>query len=290
VIRHPMPYGDLERQAVQRFSEPGDLDEASCTVEEREEYERHIAIGNVVFAGVDYAEIVARASAEADVILWDGGNNDFPLVAPDLHIVLVDPLRPGNEATHHPGEAVLRMADIILVAKVNTAADTDIERVTDNARRLNPSAPIVHGTSPVELDRPDAVRGKRVLVVEDGPTITHGGMAYGAGFVAARQAEVAEIVDPRSQAHERIAATYRRYPHIGAVLPALGYDQDQLDALEETINAVTADVVVIATPCNLADLIDIEKPVVRVRYEFAETGEPALGTYVENFLRERKLL
>ncbi len=290
VIRHPMPYGDLERQAVQRFSEPADLAEADCTVEEREEYERHISIGNTVFAGVDYAEIVTRAGAEADVILWDGGNNDFPLVAPDLHIVLVDPLRPGNEATHHPGEAVLRMADIILVGKVNTATAADVERVTENARRLNPSAPVVHGASPVELDRPEAVRGKRVLIVEDGPTITHGGMAYGAGFVAAREAGAAEILDPRSHAHERIAAVFRRYPHIGAVLPALGYDQEQLDALEATINAVDADLVVIATPCNLADLIDIDKPVARVRYEFAEAGEPALSAYVEDFLREQKLL
>jgi predicted GTPase len=290
IIRHPMPYGDLERQAVQRFAAPADLDAAECTVEEREEYERHIAIGNVVFAGVDYAEIVARAAAEADVILWDGGNNDFPFVAPDLHIVLVDPLRPGSETTHHPGEAVLRMADIILVAKVNSAPESNVERVTENARRLNPRAPIVCGASPVELDRPDAVRGKRVLVVEDGPTITHGGMAYGAGFVATQRADAAEIVDPRNEARADIAAAYRRYPHIGAVLPALGYDREQLDALEETINAVAADLVVIATPCNLADLIDIDKPVVRARYEFAEAGEPTLGAYVEDFLRERKLL
>lgn len=290
VIRHPMPYGDLERQAVQRFSAAADLDAARCTVEEREEYEPHIAIGNTVFAGVDYAEIVALAGREADIILWEGGNNDFPFVRPDLHIVLIDPLRPGNETTHHPGEAVLRMADIVVVAKVNSASDANVQRVTANARRVNPAATLLRGASPVRLDRPEAVRGKRALVVEDGPTITHGGMPYGAGFVAARQAQAAEIVDPRGAAGAAIAEIFRRYPHIAEVLPALGYSQSQLEALRETINAVSADVVVAATPCDLASLIDIDKPVVRARYEFEEAGEPGLGSQVEAFLRQRGLI
>jgi predicted GTPase len=288
VIRHPMPYGDLERQAVQRFSTRADLDAAECTIEEREEYEPHLALGNVVYAGIDYAEIIARAEAEADVILWDGGNNDFPFLRPALHIVLVDPLRPGNETTHHPGEAVLRMADIIVVAKVNSASDADIQQVTENARRINTTAPIVRGASPVVLDDPEAVRGKRVLVVEDGPTITHGSMPYGAGYVAATEAEAAEIVDPRSAAVGEIASIYAKYPHIGSVLPAVGYHPSQLLALRETINAAVADVVVSGTTCDLGALIEINKPVIRARYEFSEAGEPGLGSLIETFLKERK--
>lgn len=290
VIRHPMPYGDLERQAVQRFSSAGDLDDANCTIEEREEYEPHIAVGNMVYAGVDYAEIVARAESEADIILWDGGNNDFSFVRPDLHIVLVDPLRPDNETTHHPGEAVLRMADIILVAKVNSAADADIQQVTETAHRINPAAAIVRSASPVRLDGPEKVRGKRVLVVEDGPTVTHGDMPYGAGFVAASAAQAAEIIDPRRFAAAEIAQVYRKYPHIGTVLPAVGYHRTQLQALRETINVAGADVVVSATPCDLAALIDINKPVVRARYEFAEASKPGLGGLVKAFLKEKSLL
>jgi len=289
VIRHPMPYGDLERQALQRFASRDDLDRADCTVEEREEYEPHLALGNLVYAGVDYARIVARAAAEADVILWDGGNNDFPFVRPDLHIVLVDPLRPGHETSHHPGEAVLRMADVVLVAKANSASDADVQQVSETARQINPAASIVRGASLVQLDDPGRVRGRRVLVVEDGPTITHGGMPYGAGYVAATQAQAAEIVDPRSVAAERIAALYAQYPHIGAVLPAVGYHAAQLQALQQTINAAHADVVVSATPCDLAALIDINKPMVRARYEFAELGEPGLGSLVETFLERRGL-
>ena len=289
VIRHPMPYGDLERQAVQRFSTRADLDTAECTIEEREEYEPHLALGNVVYAGIDYAEIIARAEAEADVILWDGGNNDFPFLRPALHIVLVDPLRPGHETTHHPGEAVLRMADIIVVAKVNSASDADIQQVTENARRINVTAPIVRGASPVVLDDPEAVRGKRVLVVEDGPTITHGSMPYGAGYVAATEAEAAEIIDPRSAAVGEIASIYAKYPHIGSVLPAVGYHPSQLLALRETINAAVADVVVAGTTCDLEALIEINKPIIRARYEFAEAGEPGLGSLIETFLKERDL-
>ncbi len=290
IIRHPMPYGDLERQAAQRFASRPDLAAANCTIEEREEYEPHLALGNVVYAGIDYAEITRRAETEADVILWDGGNNDFPFLRPDLHIVLVDPLRPGNETTHHPGEAVLRMADIVIVAKVNSASDADIQHVTENARRINPDATIVRGASPVQLEDPEAVRGKRVLVVEDGPTITHGGMPYGAGYVAATEAGAAEIVDPRTSAVGAIAAVYKQYPHIGAVLPAVGYNPSQLQALGETINAATADVVVAATTCKLEALIDINKPVVCARYEFAEAGEPGLGSLVEAFLKKQRLV
>ena len=289
IIRHPMPYGNLELQAMQCFTSTADLDREACTVEEREEYEPHLLLGNVVYAGVDYAEIVARAESEVDIILWDGGNNDFSFIHPDLHIVMVDPLRPGHETTHHPGEAVLRMADIILISKVNSASDADIQQVTDSARQINPTASLVRGASPVQLDDPEAVRGKRVLVVEDGPTITHGGMPYGAGYVAATVAQAAEIIDPRSYAVGEIADVYTNYPHIGAVLPAVGYHPSQLQALRETINATDVDVVVAATPCDIAALIEIDKPVIRARYEFAEAGEPSLTSLVEEFLQKNKL-
>ncbi len=289
VIRHPMPYGELERQAVQRFASVADLDDAQCTIEEREEYEPHLALGNVVYAGVDYAAIVARAEAEADVILWDGGNNDFPFIRPDLHIVLVDALRPGGETTHHPGEAVLRMADIVVVAKSNSASKANIQQVIENARRINPRARIVRGASPVQLDDPAMVAGKRALVVEDGPTVTHGGMPYGAGYLAATQAQAAAIIDPRTAAVDEIAAVYAQYPHIGTVLPAVGYHRSQLESLRDTINAVASDVVVAATPCDLGALIDINKPVVRARYEYAEVEEPGLGALVEAFLKAQGL-
>lgn len=290
VIRHPMPYGDLERQTVQRFESKADLDSAECTIEEREEYEPHLALGNIVYAGVDYAEIVARAETEADIILWDGGNNDFSFIHPDLHIVMVDPLRPGHETTHHPGEAVLRMADVVLVGKVNSASDANIQCVTENAQRINPGAPIVRGASPVQLDNPEAVRGKRVLVVEDGPTITHGGMPYGAGYVATTAAQAEEIIDPRRYAVDEINAIYIKYPHISSVLPAVGYHPSELQALRDTINAADADIVVSATPCDLEALIDIDKPVVRARYEFAEVGEPGLGKVVKDFLKKINLM
>lgn len=289
VIRHPMAYGDLEAQVVQRFASSADLDAAHCSLEEREEHEPHLAIGNVVYAGVDYARIVAAAEAESDLILWDGGNNDFPFIRPDLHIVLVDPLRPGHETTHHPGEAVLRMADIVVVAKVNSASDVAVQQVSEAARRINPKAVIVRGASPVLLDNPEPVCGKRVLVVEDGPTITHGGMPYGAGYVAATQARAAEIVDPRHAALGEIAALYVQYPHIGLVLPAVGYSRSQLEALRRTINSADADIVVAATPCDLGAVIQINKPVVRVRYEFAEVGEPHLSELVEAFLVQQGL-
>jgi predicted GTPase len=284
ILRHPMPYGVLERQAVQRFATLADLAAADCTVEEREEYEPHIAAGNIVFAGVDYARIAAAASAEADIILWDGGNNDLPFLRPDLMIVLVDPLRPGHEATHHPGEAALRMADVIVVAKTNSASSTDIASTIKGAQRINPVAQLVRGASLVTLDDVSAVTGKRVLVIEDGPTLTHGGMAYGAGYVAASDAGVTTFVDPRESAVGEIADVYERYPHIGPVLPAVGYSTAQLQALEATIAASDAEVVIVATPCDLAALIDIRKPVVRARYDYAETGEPSLHAVVSAFL------
>ncbi|MBW2280357.1 MAG: GTPase [Deltaproteobacteria bacterium] len=284
VLRHPMPYGDLERQAVQRFATRADLDAAECTIEEREEYEPHLALGTVVYAGVDYAAILRRAEAEADVLLWDGGNNDFPFLRPDLHIVLVDPLRPGHETTYHPGEAVLRMADVVLVAKVDAADPADVQRVTEAARAANPTAVVVQGASPVRLDDPDAVRGRRVLVVDDGPSITHGGMPYGAGWVAATRAPAASLVDPREFAVPEIAAVYEAYPHIGHVLPAVGYGAEQLEALRQTIDRSDADVVVSGTPMDLAGLVPLRLPVVRARYSFEEVGEPKLSRCVDEFL------
>ena len=289
VIRHPMPYGDLEKQIVQRFSTKADLDIAECTIEEREEYEPHIDIGNVVYAGVDYGVIVEKAEQEADIILWDGGNNDFPFIKPDLHLVLVDPLRPGDETTHHPGEVVLRMADIVIIAKVDSAADADIQRVSDTVKRVNPQAIIVRGASPIQLEDTEAVRARRVIVVEDGPTTTHGGMAYGAGYVAATRAQAAAIVDPRAYAVPQIAEVYARYPHIGSVLPAMGYFPAQLKALEATINNAEADVVVAATPSDLSSLMQLNKPVVRARYEFAEVGKPSLSAQIEKFLARNNL-
>ena len=289
VIRHPMPYGDLEKQIVQRFSTKADLDIAQCTIEEREEYEPHIDIGNVVYAGVDYGVIVEKAEQEADIILWDGGNNDFPFIKPDLHLVLVDPLRPGDETTHHPGEVVLRMADIVIIAKVDSAADADIQRVSDTVKQVNPQAIIVRGASPIQLEDTEAVRARRVIVVEDGPTTTHGGMAYGAGYVAATRAQAAAIVDPRAYAVPEIAEVYARYPHIGSVLPAMGYFPAQLKALEATINNAEADVVVAATPSDLSSLMQLNKPVVRARYEFAEVGKPSLSAQIEKFLARNNL-
>jgi predicted GTPase len=286
VIRHPMPYGDLDRQRVQRFATLADLNAADCTVEEREEYEPHLGAGNVVYAGVDYGEIVAQAAAEADLILWDGGNNDFPFLRPDLHIALVDPLRPGHETSHHPGEVVLRMADVVVVAKVDAAATADVQRVIETARSLNPSAKIVRGGSPITLAQGDRVKGKRVLVVEDGPTTTHGGMPYGAGYVAATQAQAAQIVDPRPFAAPEIAAVYAQYPHIGPVLPAMGYSATQLEALRQTLNRAEVDVIVSGTPIDLAALIEVNKPILRTRYEFADLDEPGLGAIVEQFLQQ----
>jgi len=284
VLRHPMPYGDLLRERVQRFAAMADLDAAQCTAEEREEYEPHIAVGNIVYAGVDYAAILAAASVAADIIVWDGGNNDFPFIKPDLHIAVADALRPDQIATHHPGETVARMADIAIVNKVDAAAEADVQRAIDHIREVNPRAPILRAASPVRLDHPHEVAGKRVLVVEDGPTLTHGGMAYGAGYVAAIAAGAAELVDPRGTAAPAIAAAYRRYPHIGRVLPALGYSAVELADLAATINNSAADIVIAATPIDLARLVPLAKPVLRVRYEFADAGSPTLASVIDEFL------
>lgn len=289
VVRHPMPYGALTQQAVQRFATRRDLDAAGCTVEEREEYEPHLAIGNLVYAGADYSRILEAAEREADLILWDGGNNDYPFFAPDLNIVLVDPLRPGDETAYYPGEAVLRMADVVVVAKSNSATEENITRVTEAARSAAVGAEVLPGMSRISLDDPEAVCGKRVLVIEDGPTLTHGGMRYGAGYLAARDAGAAEIVDPRTAAVGSIAEAFRQYPHVDQVLPALGYSPGQLADLEATINGADAEIVVSGTPSDLAHLIRIEKPVVRARYEFAEDGEPRLANLVASFLDARGL-
>lgn len=289
VLRHPMPYGDLLRERVQRFATSEDLRVAHCTIEEHEEYEPHIALGNVVFAGVDYAAILVAVEKEADVIVWDGGNNDFPFVRPDLTIAVVDALRPRQVATHHPGEAVARMADVLVVNKVDAAQPSGVEVVTRALRAVNGTAPIVRAASPVRLDDAAAIAGRRVLVIEDGPTITHGGMAYGAGYVAALAAGAAEIIDPRRSAAPEIAAVFRAYPHIGAVLPAIGYAPAELEALAATIRASAADIVVSATPADLARLVSIAKPIVRARYEYAEVGTPTLSSFVDAFLSRLSL-
>jgi predicted GTPase len=289
VIRHPMPYGNLAKERVQRFASRADLDAAQCTAEEREEYEPHIAAGDVVLAGVDYAEILQAAELEADIIVWDGGNNDFSFIKPDLQIAVADALRPRQIATHHPGETVARMADVLVVNKVDAASAGDVEIALAELRAVNPAAPIVLAASPIRLDDAPAVRGRRVLVIEDGPTITHGGMAYGAGYVAALAAGAAEIVDPRPSAAADFAKAFEKYPHIGRVLPALGYGAAQLQALAQTINSADADVVVSATPVDLARLLDINKPIVRASYEFAETGEPTLSAIVDGFVEKKPM-
>ena len=280
-IRHPMPYGDLRKQAWQRFASYEDLEKHECTIEEREEYEPHLAMGNLVFAGVDYERILAEAEKEADVILWDGGNNDVSFYEPDLLIVVADPHRPGHELRYYPGETNARMAEVVVINKVGTAKPDDVNIVENNIRRINPGATIIRAKSPVALDDPDAVRGKRVLVVEDGPTLTHGGMRYGAGHVAAREFGAAEIVDPRPYAVGSIRGTYEKYGHMTEILPAMGYGEKQMKELEETINAVDCDVVLIGTPIDLGRLLTINKPAVRVRYELDAAGKEALRPFVE---------
>jgi predicted GTPase len=275
-IRHPMPYGDLAAQAVQRFASLEDLDYHDCTIEEREEYEPYIERGAVIYAGVDYGAILKQAQEEADIIIWDGGNNDLPFYVPDLHIVVADPHRPGHELRYHPGEANLRMADVVVLNKVDTAAHENVVTVQENVRRVNPHALLVKGASPIFVDDPAAIRGRRVLVVEDGPTLTHGEMAYGAGVVAAEYFGAAEIVDPRPYAVGSIVDTYEAYPSTGPVLPAMGYGAAQMADLQATIANTPADLVLIATPIDLARIIEIDKPHQRVRYELQEIGRPTL--------------
>ncbi len=275
-IRHPMPYGDLVAQAVQRFAKHEDLDKHNCTIEEREEYEPHIDNGVVVYAGVDYERILRQAEEEVDIILWDGGNNDLPFITPDLHIVVAEPHRPGHELTYHPGETYARAADVFVINKIDTAAAEDVMTVRENLYMLNPTAIVIEAASPLFVDDPLAIRGKRVLVVEDGPTLTHGGMAYGAGWVAARRFGAAEIVDPRPFAVGSILQTYRNYPSTGDILPAMGYGEEMVSELEQTINNADVDMVIIGTPIDLAGLLKINKPSQRVRYELQEIGQPTL--------------
>ncbi len=276
-VRHPMPYGNLVVQAVQRFAEYDDLDEYECTIEEREEYEPHIARGTIVYAGVDYGAILRRAETEADVVVWDGGNNDLPFFQPDLQIVVVDPHRPGHELTYHPGETNLRMADVVVLNKIDTADADGIAEVRRNVQAVAPNAVIVDGASPIGVDDSAAIRGKRVLVVEDGPTLTHGEMAFGAGVVAAQRFGAAEIIDPRPYAVGSIVATYQKYPTTGAVLPAMGYGDAQMKELEQTINATPCDLVIIGTPIDLGKLLNITHPWQRVRYDLQEIGQPTLA-------------
>jgi len=287
VVRHPMPYGNLAQQAVQRFATPDDLREARCTIEEREEYEPHLRQGALVFAGVDYERILCQAESEADVILWDGGNNDFSFVEPDLEIVLVDPHRAGHERSYFPGEVNLLRADAIVITKMDTADPQKIEALRTTIRSVNPAATIIDSTMPVTLDNPSQVRGKRVLVIEDGPTVTHGGMAFGAGTLAAKRYGAAALVDPRSAATGSLRETLRSNPHLDCVLPAMGYGLDQIRELEQTINGVDCDLVLIATPVDLRRLISLTHPTCLVRYEFEEAGGKLRGL-IENLLTKQR--
>lgn len=272
IVRHPMPYGDLAKQAVQRFAELGDLDRAACTIEEREEYEPHLREGSVVFAGVDYERILRQAETEADVILWDGGNNDTPFYKSDLEIVLVDPHRAGHEQRYFPGEVNLLRADVIVITKMDTADPQQVEAVRRTIRSANPEAPVFESTMPLTADDASAVRAKRVLVIEDGPTVTHGGMAYGAGVLAAKQYGAAALVDPRPAAVGSLRETFRANPHLDRLLPAMGYGADQIHDLEQTVNRTDCDLVLIATPVDLRRLISIRRPTCRVWYEFRESS------------------
>jgi len=283
VIRHPMPYGDLVAQAVQRFADYDDLDHHKCTIEEREEYEPHIDRGVIVYAGVDYEPILRQAEEEADVVVWDGGNNDLPFYKPDLFITVADPHRAGHELRYHPGEANLRAADVVLINKIDTAGPEGIAEVRESIQKVNPQAVVVDGASPIFVENPEAIRGQRVLVIEDGPTLTHGGMTFGAGVVAARKFGAAELVDPRPYAVRSIAATFEKYSHLDSILPAMGYGDEQVRDLEETINAVECDLVLSATPIDLRRILKVRHPMDRVRYELQVIGQPTL----EEILKER---
>ena len=275
-VRHPMPYGDLVKQRVQRFATYADLDKHECTIEEREEYEPHIDNGVIVYAGVDYEAILRQAEQEVDIVLWDGGNNDFSFYKEDLAIVVADPHRPGHEIRYHPGETNIRHADVFVINKVDTALPENVLTVRNNLNELNPKAIVIEAASPLFVDHPEAIRGKRVLVIEDGPTLTHGEMAYGAGWVAARRFGAAEIVDPRPFAVGTIIDTYNKYPTTGPILPAMGYGADQMKDLEKTIDRADVDLVISATPIDLTRVIKVTKPMQRVRYELQEIGKPDL--------------
>ncbi len=285
-IRHPMPYGDLAKQACQRFAEYADLDKHECTIEEREEYEPHIDNGFVIYSGVDYEQIIRNAEKEADVILWDGGNNDLPFYKSDLHIVVADPLRTGHEMMYHPGEANFRMADIILINKCDSAKEEDIKAIEENAKKVNPKAVVIRATSPVTCTRPEMIKGKSVLVIEDGPTLTHGSMTYGAGVVAAKNCGAAKIVDPLPYAVASIAATYKKYPNAQGILPAMGYGDAQIKDLEATIEATPCDVVLSATPIDITRVLKVHKPMLRATYNLAEVKVGQLEAEVKKALRE----
>lgn len=283
VVRHPMPYGDLGEQAVQRFSTLDDLDRARCTIEEREEYEPHLEAGFTVFAGVDYAAILEAAAQKADVIVWDGGNNDFPFVRPNLLITVLDPLRAGDETRYHPGETNLRMADVALINKVNAADEECVAALTESVRRLNPDARLLRARSVLAVDHPDRIRGRRVLVVEDGPTLTHGQMAHGAGYQAAKDLG-ADIIDPRPHARGSLKETFARHPHLGAVVPAMGYGPAQIRDLTDTIRSAAPDAIACGTPIDLARLLGLDTPVARVRYALEEEEDGRLTTLLDDFL------
>jgi len=283
-IRHPMPYGDLTKQICQRFATYDDLTQHECTIEEREEYEPHIAMGNVIFAGIDYEQILREAEMEADVILWDGGNNDLPFFKPNLLFVVADPHRPGHEMRYYPGETNARMADVIVINKVGTAKPEDVATVEANIKRINPKARIIKAQSPVTVEDPSAVKGKRVLAVEDGPTLTHGEMRYGAAHVAARQLGASAIVEPMQYAVGSIKATFEQYTHVREVLPAMGYGQQQMSELEATINAANCDLVLIGTPIDLGKLLKLNKPSMRVRYELDQASTATMRSEIERAL------
>jgi predicted GTPase len=288
-IRHPMPYGDLEKQKVQRFATIADLKKNKCTIEEMEEYEPHIMNGTVVYAGVDYEAIIRQAEKEADIILWDGGNNDFPFYKPDLTITVADPHRPSHELTYFPGNVNIRIADVIVINKIDSATPENIETVRRNIAMVNPNATVIDAASPVSVDKPELIKGKRVAVVEDGPTLTHGEMKYGAGVVAAKRFGAKEIVDPRPYAVGEIKATYEKYTGAGAILPAMGYSDKQIADLEKTINKIPCDTIVIATPINLARLVKINKPTVTVGYDLQEIGRPTVNDVITDFLKAKKI-
>ena len=280
VVRHPMPYGDLSEQVCERFASYDDLNRYDCTIEEREEYEPHIAIGNVVYAGVDYEKILREAEKEADVILWDGGNNDLSFYKPDLQIVVVDPLRAGHELLYYPGETNLRMADVVVINKVDSATPDELEMVRRNVKSVRPEAGIVEAASEIQVEDEKLIRGKRVLAVEDGPTVTHGGMSEGAAAVAARRLGAKELVDPKPYAIGSIKSTYERYPHLGKVLPAMGYGEKQIQELQETIQRIDFDTLLIGTPIDLRRVMSIQKPAVRVRYEIRELTKPTIDEFL----------
>ena len=288
VIRHPMPYGDLREQIWQRYESYADLDRYNCTIEEREEYEPHLDRGNILYAGVDYQEILKRAEKDADIIVWDGGNNDLPFYKPDLHIVVTDPHRAGHEMTYYPGEANLRMADVVVMNKIDTADSDKINQLRENIHQLAPEAILIEAASPLTIDHPELIRGKRVLVVEDGPTLTHGEMKFGAGIVAAQKYGAKEIVDPRPYAIGTIKDTYTKYPGIGTLLPAMGYGKKQIQELEDTINAVDCDIVIIGTPIDLSRIIKINKKSIRVKYELQEIGKPDLEEVLSQKIKDRR--